>query len=166
MYLTLLVAHTGQGKTTFCKKAIEGKPCLIFDVNNEYQFPLVEDQPDAPQCRDTQLDMPTFINFCSNAVSNKIVVVEDATGFFRGNLSGDFIRMIQRKRHSNNNYFLLFHSIATIPRQIFDFANYVVLFHTNDNEKVVQKKYPMLYPAFVQLRKENKKYNKKIIKLI
>lgn len=165
MYLTLVIAHTGQGKTTFCKKMVQNKPCLVFDVNNEYPFGLVEDDPDAPQCRDTQLDMPTFINFCSSAVFNKIVVIEDATGFFRGNMSGDFIRMIQRKRHANNNYVLLFHSIGSVPRQIFDFVNYVVLFKTNDNAAIVEKKYPQLYPHFIKLQKE-KKYSKKIIKLI
>lgn len=166
MYLTLVIAHTGQGKTTFCKKMIEGKPCLVFDVNNEYKdFVPVEDEPDADQNRDTNLDVNVFVQFCSTAVFNKIVVIEDATGFFRGNMSGEFIRMIQRKRHANNNYVLLFHSIASVPRQIFDFVNYVVLFKTNDNAAIVEKKYPALYPHFLKLQKE-KKYSKKIIKLI
>lgn len=166
MYLTLVIAHTGQGKTTFCKKMIEGKPCLVFDVNNEYtDLPNVEDDPGAPRSRDTQLDMPTFVNFCSQAVFNKIVVIEDATGFFRGNMSGDFIRMIQRKRHANNNYVLLFHSIASVPRQIKDFANYVVLFKTNDIDSDVYKKYPQIYPHYLEIKKA-KKYSKKIIKLI
>jgi len=167
MYLTLVIAHTGQGKTTFCKKMIEGKPCLVFDVNNEYKdLDPVEDCPDGERIRDTNLDVNVFVKFCSEAVFNKIIIIEDATGFFRGNMSGEFIRMIQRKRHSNNNYVLLFHSIASVPRQIFDFVNYVILFNTNDNEEIVKKKYPALHPHYLKLKKESKKYNKKIIKLI
>jgi len=164
MYLTLVIAHTGQGKTTFCKKTIQGKPCLVFDVNNEYED--LSDELNDERSRDTVLDIKGFVGYCSNHVFNKIVVIEDATGFFRGNLSGEFIRMIQRKRHSNNNYILLFHSIASVPRQVYDFANYVILFNTNDKESDVKRKYPQLYPYFLQLQKEARKYNKKIIKLI
>ena len=43
---------------------------------------------------------------------------------------------------------------------------YVILFNTNDNEDIVKKKYPALLPHYLKLKKEAKKYNKKIIKLI
>ena len=91
MYLTLVIGSTGQGKTTFVKKTIGDKPCYIFDVNNEYEFSEdIEDE----QARDTELDMKKFIQTCSNDIYNRVVVVEDATGYMKGNLGADIIKMV------------------------------------------------------------------------
>jgi hypothetical protein len=163
MYLTLVIGSTGQGKTTFVKKTIGDKPCYIFDVNNEYEFSEdIEDE----QARDTELDMKKFIQTCSNDIYNRVVVVEDATGYMKGNLGADIIKMVQRKRHTNNNYIFLFHSVAAVPRQIYDFANYIVLLRTADLEAEVKKKCPKVLPSFISLKRSSVKYDKRIIKLI
>ncbi len=36
MNLILVIGMTGQGKSPYILKMIEGKKCFVFDVNNEY----------------------------------------------------------------------------------------------------------------------------------
>lgn len=154
MYCTLVIAHTGQGKSTFVKNAIKGKPNYVFDVNNEY----IDFNP-APHLEKNQ-----FIDECMN-FTDTFCVFEEATGFFRGSLSSNIDRMLVQKRHSRNRYFFLFHSIESVPPQIYRLSNYVVLFKTLDNAKNVERKYSRLLPYFLKLQK-SPDHSKHIIKLI
>ena len=154
MFCTLVIAATGQGKSTFVKNAIKGKPNYIFDVNNEYQ-----DFNPAPHLEKNQ-----FVDECMS-FTDTFCVFEEATGFFRGSLSSNIDRMLVQKRHSRNRYFFIFHSIESIPPQIYRLSNYVVLFKTNDNAKNILRKYSRLYTAHIELMR-SPDHSKKIIKLI
>lgn len=153
MYLILDIGMTGQGKSDFVKGLIKSKPndrYFIFDVNNEYQE--FSTDLEEHQCRMTELNCTAFIDECKER-RNCTCVIEDSTGFLRGNLGAKVIQVLQAKRHNNNTYILLFHSIRSVPVQLFDFANFVVLHHTNDNEKEVAKKYPVLLETFQKIRR-------------
>ena len=139
MYLIPVIGHTGQGKTVWTKKFIEGKRQYIFDVNNEYKdLPL--DNIISPKMRNISLDKEHFVRVCMQ-LNNTNCVVEDATGFLRGKIESDFSKMLAAKRHKGNNYILLFHSINRVPPEIMEMANYVTLFKTNDNIDTVEKKF-------------------------
>lgn len=156
MYLILIIGHTGEGKTTFLKKFINGKKQYIFDVNNEYNY-LPDDLQIGPQMRNKDLNIKRFLSTCEG-IKNYNIVFEDATGFFRGKQSEQLSRLIVGKRHSGNNFIFLFHSINRVPPEIMEISNYIVLFRTNDNIDIIDKKFKneKLNNAFLQLRKMKK----------
>ena len=73
---------------------------------------------------------------------NTAIVFEEATIFFsnRGR-SEEVIDLLVRKRHTNNIIILLFHSIRSVPNYIFELIDYIILFKTNDNEKLIHDKF-------------------------
>lgn len=165
MNLILIIGHTGQGKSTLVKKMIAGKRQYIFDVNNEYSLP-----PDTgnilPQMRDTTLNVNRFLSV-SKKIRNTNIVFEDATGFFRGKQSKELMQQIVAKRHTGNNFIILFHSINRVPPELMEMANFVFLFKTIDNIDIVDKKFknPVLTKSFLEL-KNKQQFSHLKIKLI
>jgi GTPase SAR1 family protein len=139
MYLILFVGGAGQGKTSMVKKLIQDKNQYVFDINNEYQH-LPKDIPISSQMRNVDADIPRFVKNCS-IIKNTNIVFEDATGFLQGRQSKGMSRLMAAKRHSNNNYMILFHSINRVPPEIMEMANYLFLYKTNDNPEQVQRKF-------------------------
>lgn len=139
MNLFLIVGHTGHGKSTLVKKMVEGKRLYVFDVNNEYPL-LPVDHVIKPRFRHTAMDMKKFVSVCER-LKHYNVVFEDSTGFLRGKQSADFMRLIIAKRHTNNNYFLIFHSLNRVPPELMELCNYLFLFKTNDYEDIVRRKF-------------------------
>ena len=163
MYLFLIVGHTGQGKTTFVKDFVNGKNQYIFDINNEYDLPT--DTAIFPQMRHVQMDVKKYVEVVQK-LKNTNIVFEDATGFLRGRQSAEFMRLIVAKRHTGNNFLLLFHSVNRIPPELMEMANFVVLFKTVDNIDSMKKfNNATLTANFTELQ-TMPKFSKKIIKLI
>ncbi len=163
--LIIVIGMTGQGKSTFVKNFVAKRPHYIFDVNNEYR-------PEGYNCAELATgpdgerypDAKQFIKDCFQ-LTEAVCVLEEATGFFKGRLSSEVDKLLVAKRHQKNDYVFVFHSIQSIPPQIFLLSNYVVLMKTNDNPDVVKRKYPQLYSAFTALTTA-KQYTYKIISLI
>lgn len=129
MKAVLLVAQTGQGKTTYAKKILNqcrGK-VLINDVNGEYGYPY---KP-----------VEAFMEDAIKA-TNTLIIFEEATIFFsqKGN-SEQMREILVRKRHTNNFIVLIFHSLRSIPIYILELCNYMVLYKTNDTPVAVKRKY-------------------------
>lgn len=127
----LIIGHTGRGKSTKVKEILSGLYCdkLIYDVNNEHN---------------TGKPLPNINDFLTLAKKkvNTAIVFEEATIFFsnRGR-SEEVIDLLVRKRHTNNIIILLFHSIRSVPNYIFELIDYIILFKTNDNEKLIHDKF-------------------------
>ena len=127
----LIIGHTGRGKSTKVKEILAGLYCdkLIYDVNNEHN---------------TGKPLPGIGDFLTLAKKkvNTAIVFEEATIFFsnRGR-SEEVIDLLVRKRHTNNIIILLFHSIRSVPNYIFELIDYIILFKTNDNEKLIHDKF-------------------------
>lgn len=172
MYLILIIGHTGQGKTPYLNKFLgnghakpippavkgkyfatpESKRQYIFDINNEYILP--DDLGEFKnQMRNTDLDISRFIHIAGN-LNNTNIVFEDATGFLRGKQSANFARLLTRKRFTQNNYLVIFHSINRIPPELMEMSDCIVLFKTRDNVDIVKNKfeYKELTDAFIELQ--------------
>ena len=154
MYLILMIGHTGQGKTTKATELIKNKRCYIFDVNNEFKNLPIDTGAVYPQMRNVNLDLKYFVTTCEK-LNNTNVLIEDATGFLRGKQSDTFSRLLVKKRHQRNNYIILFHSINRVPPELMEMSNFIYLFKTNDNFKIVDSKFrnQALNDAFLKLQK-------------
>lgn len=161
MYCIIIAGATGQGKTTFAKTLISRLPqkkVFVFDVNNEFS----DEEANSGWTRHTELDKKKFLEQASG-MRNTAVLIEDATGFFSGRVNEKMLQLAQAKRHSGNTYIFLFHSVYYIPENLQTFANYTVLFRTNDEPKKVFKKFPG-FAVWVARLKKMPKYSKFIIK--
>ena len=159
--LTLVIGHTGQGKSSFVKNFIKGKNCLVFDINNEYQ----DLETDVKKPRAKFIGLPAeFIETCFKR-RNTNLIFEEATGFLRGAVNMKLQKLIIEKRHKNNNLLFIFHSINRVPPVIYEICNYIILFKTNDQENTILNKYPMLIKPFRELKKAPK-FSHKVIKTI
>lgn len=154
MYLILMIGHTGQGKTTKATELIKNKRQYIFDVNNEFRHLPIDTGAMYPQMRNTDLDLKRFVSICEK-INNTNVLIEDATGFLRGKQSDTFSRLLVKKRHQRNNYIILFHSINRVPPELMEMSNFIYLFKTNDNFKIIDTKFKnqSLNNAFLRLQK-------------
>lgn len=158
MNLFLIIGHTGTGKTFFTKKTIlqTNKSNYIFDINNEYKnFKNSK----------IELDFNAFVLNSQNMINSNIIF-EDSTAFMSGKIETEIKKIVVKKRHSNNNIFFLFHSIQDTPPFIFRLSNFIILFNTNDLQSQIKQKNERLLKPFIELKKENKLYNKKIIKMM
>lgn len=165
MYLFTVVGHTGQGKSTWTKKFVSNTNHYVFDVNNEYGY-LPDDNVIRPQMRNTTLNMATFVKNAAMLKGTNIVF-EDATGFLRGRQSEDFARLLIGKRHSKNNYILLFHSVNRVPPEIMEMTNFLILFKTIDNVRLVEQKFGNnIITNAVEELKQQPQFSLKQIRLI
>lgn len=148
--LYLIIGFAGSGKSTLTRKLINHKNQLIFDVNNEYKLPF---DNKLPQSRFIG-DYDEFVEV-SEKKKNTFVVFEDATGFFSGRVNTKTMRAIVKRRHQNNNYLFLFHSIHQVPKGLFLHANYLAIFKTNDIIEDVLKKFPKLEETFKRVNSDS-----------
>lgn len=137
----LVIGMTGEGKTSLVKKMVEGTNLFVFDVNNEWL-----------DCSfDTRAKRARFIGdyeeflLLTMVRKNSNCIFEDATGFVSSNITKVFNKCMVAKRHNKNNYFFFFHSIADVPPAIARKMNYLILFKTGDEERIVSKKYEKMY---------------------
>jgi hypothetical protein len=122
----IIVGATNTGKTFYLKKFLDKIPnknaLLIYDVNNEYKnyfnYPLIPFE-----------DFVYKASLCEHAV----MVFEEATIFLNNrSCNEDLYNILVRKRHTDNYIFLVFHSLRSIPRYIYELSNYITIFKTND----------------------------------
>lgn len=167
--LILIIGGTGQGKSHYTNtqlllndvKKVNGRDNYfitprsrkqyVFDINNEYQLP--DDFNTRPFMRNKNCDDKQFILNCKKITGTNIVF-EDASGFLRGKQSKEIIRLIVQRRHSNNNFIILFHSINRVPPELLEYCNYIILFKTGDNLKDIDTKFknPTLNNMFLTLK--------------
>lgn len=165
MYVYIICGATGQGKSTFARKLVskfKNHQKIVFDINNEYS-----DETD--WIRDTTCDKAAFTDWvCERDENNQfitrnsVILLEDATGFFSSKVQDVWVQFAQAKRHTGNVVIFLFHSLYPVPKNMMQFANYTVLFQTNDELPDIKKKFPSYLSAVVEL-KRSPKYSRKII---
>lgn len=161
--LMLVIAATGQGKTTFVKSIIENKPHFVFDVNGEYDLP-----ENATLWQSKFIGSPDdFLAAAANKTGGTWCVFEEATGFLQGKQTDEMRKFIVAKRHpqatGGRKIIMVFHSIRSVPPFLFDLADFIVLFRTGDDVSEVKRRRAKLLPVFQELQR-SPKYSKRIIK--
>jgi len=166
MILTLIVGETGSGKSTIAKKAVNDSiNCIVYDVQNEYNLPVFCKGFRGRKFRLTpeNFDIKDFVLF-TKSCRNFLFVIEEATGIFRGSIGTDFVQSILSKRHTNNSYILIFHSLHRVPIQLYEFCDVLYLFKTNDLQRNIESKYPKLLDGYLSLQ-SSPRYSKLVYKL-
>jgi len=146
----ILIGRKHEGKSTFIRKYIKGKRCLLFDVNNEYKDMQTDTRKSVS--RMTELDHMKFIRLC-NEKRNTVCVFEDGTGFLGGRMESEFKKSFVSTRHTGNVNIYVFHSISAAPPMMLELADYIVLYRTNDERKRVEQKFPSLLSRYDKLQK-------------
>lgn len=156
----LIIGAPGMGKSPFTQRFINGRACLIFDVNNEYgtktkypgQTPIgLSSDTREPRSRYIGGDVDAFISLCGTK-KNTVCVFEEATAFFSGKTDKHMRRLLINRYHTGNVYLLLFHSIAMVPPVISDLTSKIVIFRTNDEPARVKAKMSRLLPYYEDLK--------------
>lgn len=142
-----VIGGSGRGKSTWIKDFISDVPpenILINDVNGEYGF--------------TYSPLKDFVQK-ANKVTNKIVIFEEATIFFKGKSASDMTEILVRSRHTKNFIILVFHSLRSIPADIFELIDSFIIFPTVERPDLVEKKYqdyPEIFEAWKELHEAEK----------
>lgn len=156
----VVIGAPGMGKSPFAQKMIEGRKCLVFDVQNEYGLKTkyigqkainLSSNVNDPRARFIGFDIKTFTLSAMKRIES-VIIMEEATAFFRGKQSQLTSQLVIGRKHTKNVLVFLFHSINRVPPEIMEMCEYVVLLKTNDEERIVKHKYFRLYPYFMELQ--------------
>jgi len=123
----LLIGKKDAGKTTKVKELLRKskKHELIYDFRSEYGYKL--------------LDIDDFLELAL-LEENCNIVIEECTVYLDHKSDNRKVKnLLSGASHKNNNIYLLYHTMRSIPGYIFDLIDYYYLFHTSDNEGVVRK---------------------------
>jgi hypothetical protein len=123
----IIVGATDTGKSFFIKNTLRKVPSydalLIYDINNEYQE--FSEEPFE--------DFETFA-ISATRCEHAIIVFEEATIFLNNRGCSQAVNeLLVRKKHTKNFVFLVFHSVRSIPRYVYELSNYITIFKTNDS---------------------------------
>lgn len=144
----IVVGGTGMGKTTFVKKClsmVNKELICLYDPNDEYH-----------DFREPNYILPEFDVFCMrvNSLRQSVIVYEEASMFLSNRGSNTHVlRQLVQKRHKQNTFFLVFHSVRKIPKYLLDMCNMIVLHKTADPLEIVESlDCPELTAAFIELK--------------
>jgi hypothetical protein len=158
---TVAVGRRRTGKTTMTKKLLSRKPLrmpvVVYDVNKEYQDVYTDELKD-------------FDVFLSEVVElrHTYIIIEEATIFFRSHSSFEqMINLLVRARHTGNIIQLNFHSFRSIPKNIYELLDYLIIFKTNDNAKDVKEKFDnkKVLEAYERVRVSKNEFANEIVHL-
>ena len=105
-------------------------------------------------------DLDETLHNISEYVSNTVVIFEDATKFLRGGLNGIMRNIILDCKQKNDDIILLFHSLNSVPPELFENADILILKLTQETEQKLRKidKIPCfdeVLDAYRELQTEN-----------
>jgi len=159
----VLIGRRKTGKTTLSKKMLDERPknmpVLVYDINKEYGKYY-------PQ---KFVDFEVFLEMISDEkVKNTYILIEEATIFF--DTSSRFEEMkniLVRARHTGNIIQMNFHSWLSVPKNIFNLLDYVVVFKTNDTIQTIKMKYDneQVIAAFHEARESKNEFFNKTVSL-
>jgi DNA helicase HerA-like ATPase len=159
----IVVATTGRGKTTFVKDLLrvfknKGSKLIIYDPNREYFGEFHNNT----QFLDEDIFLKQITERYPNGlhkITNTTIVFEEATIFFPNTKKSKGIRdLLVSKRHTKNNIIFVFHSLRTVPVEIIELVNFIVLFKTDDREDIINNRFkfnPEILSLFNSVQKES-----------
>jgi len=167
MNVIIVVGRPRQGKSWYVKSMIShprlaNRGVMAYDPQNEYGATyqtdingvvttvpgvgLPEYRPGLMRARYTG-SIENFIAIVcekendKHTFTNRNIYFEEATIFFKGGMSKEVRDLIISRFHTRNNLIFVFHKLGTIPPDIMDFSNRIILFKTYDTQKTVDRRF-------------------------
>lgn len=150
-YISLIVGRRGSGKTSYLKQLIKGYPKRV----------LIVDTLDHPAYRGYQIitpdmlyrwksgvkrivisDLDEVLRQINDQLTNAMIVFEDATKYFRGNLPKEVIAFIYDSKQKNLDLVFMYHGFKKIVPELLDNANTLTVFKLNENIEKYEYKIP------------------------
>jgi ABC-type sugar transport system ATPase subunit len=160
MLLYLIIGETGSGKSTLAKHVWnKSTNAVVYDFQNEYEGRVYSKN----DLRGKFKILPTthepdLIFDLDKILHGYTFILEECTGLFAtGKVPERYVKRILSKRHTKNNWVLIFHSIQDVPPRFFRFCDVVILFRTGDFEKDVRNKVPQYVEHYTHLQNSNVK---------
>ena len=157
----VVIGGTHRGKSYFIKNRIRNNDNIIYDVKGEYK------EKNFKVWRDVS-DREAFFEYVINNIKNHCVVLEEAT-FYLGkrHYSSQAERILVNKWKSKNVIFIVYHSLAKMPTDLYTFIDYLVLFRTADELSKLKNHPKKVIDAFkeIAIKSKKDKHFKKIILL-
>jgi len=160
---SICIGKRGCGKTTISKQLLDERPkqmpCIIYDINNEYQ----EYYPEPFE------DFEVFLlKISAEDIRKTYILIEEATIFFstRSRFE-EMMNVLVRARHTGNIIQLNFHSFSSVPKNIYHLLDYVIVFKTNDTLKDVTDRFdkPDVLQAYKNALASEDKHFYTVVKL-
>lgn len=111
-------------------------------------------------------DMKYLEKTISEEVANCLVVFEDATRWFKPNLTDAQLRYLLNSKQLNCDVVLVFHNLRKVPRDVVSNADFLVLLKTGESTYDQDKYYhPGFAQAFKEVHESEDRYIHRIIQL-
>jgi hypothetical protein len=132
MQVFIVIGARGTGKTTLLKQRVAKFNGFkhIYDLQRVYYS---DNRP-----------LPTIEDFTKQAATleDSLIVYEESTIFFPNHGNNKHLRQnLVQARYNRNTIFLVYHSICAVPYYVYDLADCIILFRTQDEENRVVQKY-------------------------
>ncbi len=170
----ILAGARGSGKTTVMQDFLEKSKLPKKLVLDTYHHPMYKDWPamkiDFFETHESwtsgkfhfhDIDTDKMLEIVSLKINNTVIVFEDAAKFINQSVQKSVKRISLDSKNIGNDVFFLYHTLAEVPQDLFRWADYLILFKTQEvitNQKSRIGAYPRIEPHFLELEKSPNKY--------
>ena len=113
-------------------------------------------------------DTDSMMSAIQKDVQNCLLVFEDATKYVRANLQDDVRKFVLDSKQKNLDIVFVFHSLASIPRELARISDLLVIKRTNEFlTTTLKQKFPVadFETAFDKVKNSDSRYTKVAIRL-
>jgi len=168
--LLILLGYNGTGKSTLLKKLIEaeakkGGKALIVTPDDiewpEYQWmnPKQPSDFNYKGIRKCIYEDSSTMEDISKNFRDGIVALDDCRSYLNANTDQEVHRFLIRRRQMQADIIAVGHGFTEVPPKFFTFANYFILFNTQDDiseRKKVMREYDRMVAAQNRINSKSK----------
>ena len=177
----LVVGGRGRGKTTFIQNLLEKSPQPKKLVVDTFAHPAYADYTAV-----TLQELYNFKNYnglfhlaepqieshladVSKLVRNTMIVFEDCLKYIQPNPQPAIRNICLDSKQKGNDVFFLYHSWSQVPPKLATWADYAIIFKTQETFENQKSRlggiYSAIYPAYKQVEKSKNHYEVKSVQL-
>ena len=176
----LIVGGRVTSKTTFVKKLLDGASLpkwLLIDTfrqtayNNfrEVTFNDVYEANLQGNCHLPSSNIEDNLHHLTERVVNTMLVFEDCLKYISSNPQPAIRKICLDSKQRNNDVFFIYHSLSQVPPRLSTWADYLILFKTQERLKNQKSRlggiYTQIEPAFIEVNKHKSKFYNKAVQL-
>ncbi|WP_420154124.1 hypothetical protein [Siphonobacter sp.] len=155
----------------FFQRDVNPKRIIVFDHSNNTSYKEITDvipmerlQWQLPKKAIVKVqsdDFDTFAEYCLMYVRNAVVVIDDSSAFFQGNVRGTRLKFLKSPKNNGNEYMFQCHSVRETAPLLLENTDIFVLKETRDDANDLPTKLVgrnRIIPLMNELIEENDTY--------